>query len=479
MDHHRQDHAAAGPRAWKKPLAVLFLLLAGLGGLLYVASPYAAKPYGLVVTPSAIAAIDEAFDGGYAWKLLLPYAYNKGDGGYARYAWAPSSLIPLYLLEKTLPPKAVYMGLALFMAGFVFLLTFKAGGGLSLAALVSIFLTLGTHLHYNFTMGNTNLFYLVYCYAALHLYALLPWLRGRQPSRGDRLLLALALILLFFSGDHWLAYICGLLGALMAVAGLSLKHGQEKMLRGLYGAGGSALGALALYVAVRSLYAGEHLAPGTEEELIFAHQSMLLMVDDFFNNFMTFLYMVLSVFLPPLPFLDGSQSALFLSEAQVLAGQNGYHPSHTQLVWYSHVFMWRYAAGLLAACFFWRLWRWFEEARRHFSRDALVKLSLGLAVCGSFSFYLLIKMRPYNSMPALGYKTALGVFFFSLLCAYVIVRRGERTSRRRFRLLYGGCIGLVVISFLTRPFMLTRWLAVDGLVGMWRSPLTDFLRGLW
>lgn len=468
---------AAAPRRWKKAVVLLFCLLVGIGSLLYAASPYPTKPYGLIVTPDTIKAMDEAFAAGNGWKLLLPYAYYKRT--YDRYGWSPTTLFPLYFLEKVLKPEAVYIGLALLTACVLFVLSYSASGSFAFSAIFSIFISCGTHLHFIFTFGNTNIFYILYIYATIHLYAMFRILRDSRIKMRHHLFLFFSSLPLSLASDHWIAYACGVIGSMTLLLALCVKNKEKELVKRVRGILVSICSFLAVYVVIRSLYAGEHLSPGTEEELIFTHKQFALMLDDLVNNFFTFLYMVLTNFLPPIPYLDGSQTLIMLDKTTILAGQNGYHPSHTELVWYSHVFMWRYAAGIVIAVFFAYAYRWLKDTWKYFSVDSTVKFLFCAAICCSFSFYLLIKMRPYNSMPALGYKVSFGVFFFSLFLSWCIVRLRKRMQAGNFAFLYGGCIAVVVLTFLTKPYMLSKWLRADGLVGMWRSPLTDFLSTLW
>jgi hypothetical protein len=144
----------------------------------------------------------------------------------------------------------------------------------------------------------------------------------------------------------------------------------------------------------------------------------------------------------------------------------------------SHLFLWRFYAGIAVTLFVgfagWIVYR----AWRSPSLVAAVVAALTLMVISSFPTHMMIKMRPYNAVPALTYKVTISVAALTLLAGYLtmIVGHWLRSRRVYFAIFAGICVN-VFIAALTRPGMQARLLSEVGLIGL-RDPLGQVLEWL-
>jgi hypothetical protein len=226
---------------------------------------------------------------------------------------------------------------------------------------------------------------------------------------------------------------------------------------------------LAAYLLIRLRAPIQYIRKGAEEELITTYTSLVLAVEDVIANFFTFLYITLDNYLPS--FVSASNSLVYLGSATILREQHGYHESHTHLVAMSHLFLWRFYAGVAVTLFLgaatWaavHAWRWP-------SLPAMITTALCVMVLTGFSTHLLIKMRPYNSVPALSYKVVLSVAPLTVLIAYLATIQIRRSA---LIMVVWGC---VFMAALTRPGMQGALLAEVGLIG-YRDPLGEITRAL-
>jgi hypothetical protein len=215
---------------------------------------------------------------------------------------------------------------------------------------------------------------------------------------------------------------------------------------------------------------------GAEEELLITYENYSLMIEDFIVNFFTLLYMTLTNYLPS--FVTSSNSLAYVGKATIIAEQYGYDAAHQELVLMSHLFLWRFYAGvagtLFVGCAVWSVYR----AWRSPSLAAAIVAALTLMVISSFSTHMMIKMRPYNSVPGLTYKVTVSVAVLTVLVGYLTLILGQwLQSRRAYFAVVGSVWGIVFIAALTRPGMQARLLNEVGLIGL-RDPLGQILEWL-
>ncbi len=106
---------------------------------------------------------------------------------------------------------------------------------------------------------------------------------------------------------------------------------------------------------------------------------------------------------------------------------------------------------------------------------SLILFTLWIAVASGFSTHLLIKMRPYNSTPSLGYKVIFSIFAFTMLFSYFIdTSRKLFKNQRNWHVLLIGVWLLALLSALTRPAAINSSLNLTGLVG-YSDPATQLI----
>jgi len=425
--------------------------------------------YSLVITPAIFDAVASAL-AHHPGRLLLPMEYEPG-----RYYWLTTAIFFLYGLYKLLSPLGVYCVLSSILVATIFICSWLLLRSVAASVTIALCTAFGTQFSYALTYGTVLAQYLVLAYAAVNL-TIAAKLVSSPNSRRLQLAYLGSLAWLALSSEMWINY-----AVAMIVAGVCLCIWQRK--HGLNKAGEPArfvtigtLGVLAAYLAVSLRYAGQYAVPGVEEELVLTYRNPVFLADDVITNFFTLLYTSLSNFLPA--FLTGSTSLVYFGEHAIIAGQNGYDLPHTALVGYSHLFMWRFYAGAVVALFFVLTVRWVRHALATPAPWPALLALLSIMVVASFPTHLLIKFRPYMSVPALQYKVIFSVFFQTLLIGCMTERARQWLPRRTaYHAGVGALWAVVILSGLTRPRMLSELLARVGLAG-YGDPLGDLLRWL-
>jgi hypothetical protein len=393
--------------------------------------------------------------------LLLPFEYEPG-----RVYWAPTVIVPLYSLFKVLTPFGVYVFTSSLLIVTGYACSWVVFRSRTFCATFGLLIALGTQLSYALTLGNLLALYVLLSYISVNLTCAACLVRTRE--RASALLLkvgfVLTLVIVAIGNEMWLNYAVPLiLGAAFTVA-WALRHRAAAVARGArFVAAGAAI-VLAAYLSIRLHSVGQYLTPSAEEELVLTYSSVVMIAEDIATNFFTLLYMALSNYLPS--FLFFSTSYTVWGEGAIIEQQHGYHPEKLHLVVASHLFLWRFGAGVLAAVFVWLVVRWLRQSWRAVDAHYLILVLLAIGVLTGFSTHLLIKMRPYNSTPMLTYKAMFSVFSFTLLLSYAVMRaRGWFTSIVRYRLAIAGFWAVIVIAAITRPMAMNAGLSAVGLTG--------------
>jgi hypothetical protein len=431
------------------------------------ARSFPSSPLALIPNPDIMATMDRVL-----WhapmSLLLPFEYEPH-----RYYWAPTLIVPIYLLHKTFSPfvVSVLTSSLLIVTGYVTCWRLFRS---SVAGLIFGWMWIfGTQLTYSYTLGNLLAEYIVLAYFMVNLIIAHSLLLDGTKRHPHGLLFLATLAVAALSSELWLNYGVFLLVASGYFYWWGCHHKRPPTARG----GRLVLVSTALvmitYLAIRTKVAHQYMAPGAEEELIFTYSHPMLMIEDFIGNYFTFLYTAVANFLPSVLF--ASNSIVWYGPRTLIAEQHGYHESFSYLVPVNYLLFWRYYAGVTAAAFGYlvgysvrRSWR--DPSRVH----ATVVMFVTMIAVG-FSTHLLIKFRPYNSVPALPYKALVSILGVSLLTSYLVSLAGKRLGMVRYRLLVASVMATVLIAGFTRPRMLSALLAQVGLQGF-SDPLGDTLR---
>jgi hypothetical protein len=344
---------------------------------------------------------------------------------------------------------------------------------LCFSATLCFMLAFGTQLNYAYTYGDLIAFYVLLTYVAVNFSICVLLVSGRLRGWKWSIAFILSLCLAALSTEWWINYAT----ALIAAAGFGIawgaRHGNAEIRTSSTFLLLATIMVLGIYLAVRLQTPGQFLRPGAEEELLITYQYFPLLAEDFIVNFFTLLYVSLTNYLPS--FFTSSNSLTYLGAPTIIAEQYGYDPAHQQLVLMNHLFLWRFYAGVAATIFLGWTGVWVYRAWQAPSLPALTIAALNLMVIAGFSTHLLIKMRPYNSVPGLPYKATISIAALTVLIAYLTMLCGQRLRSRRFYYGIIACVwGTVSIAAITRPGMQRRLLAEVGLVGL-RDPFGQIL----
>ena len=404
--------------------------------------------------------------------FLLPKEYETGE-----FLWVTTSIVITTLAEKYLGAFTGYLLLSTAFVITTFVLAWLITRSLCFSATLCFMLAFGTQLNYAYTYGDLIAFYVLLTYVAVNFSICVLLVSGRLRGWKWSIAFILSLCLAALSTEWWINYAT----ALIAAAGFGIawgaRHGNAVVRTSSTFLLLATIIVLGIYLAVRLQTPGQFLRHGAEEELLITYQYFPLLAEDFIVNFFTLLYVSLTNYLPS--FFTSSNSLTYLGASTIIAEQYGYDPAHQQLVLMNHLFLWRFYAGVAATIFLGWTGVWVYRAWKAPSLPALTIAALNLMVIAGFSTHLLIKMRPYNSVPGLPYKATISIAALTVLIAYLTMLCGQRLRSRRFYYGIIACVwGTVSIAAITRPGMQRGLLAEVGLVGL-RDPfgqILDWLR---
>lgn len=334
----------------------------------------------------------------------------------------------------------------------------------------------GTQLNYAYTYGDLITLYVLLIYTAVNFSIGVLLVSGRLVGRKWLIAFVSSLFVLALSTEWWINYATAIIAASGFGVAWSARHRNTQIRTASTSVLLAAVTVLGIYLTVRLQIPGQFFRHGAEEELILAYQNFSLMIEDFIVNFFTLLYMSLTNYLPS--FLTSSNSLTYLGKTTIIAEQYGYDAPHQQFVLMNHLFLWRFYAGVAATLFLGWVGLSAYRAWRTPSLRAAMLAALSLMVIAGFSTHLMIKMRPYNSVPGLTYKVTISVTALTVLVAYLTMLSGQWVrSRRAYFSVVASVWGAVLIAGLTRPGMQGRLLTEVGLIGL-RDPLGQILEWL-
>lgn len=391
--------------------------------------------------------------------LLLPMEFEP-----TRIYWPTTTHLPLFALQKFLPPFLSFLAISSLLVSVVYFCALRVSGSIIFSISMGLMSGFGTQLLYAYSAHNIFGTYFYLCYLSLSLTVgyLLVTRRDKAPKRLG--LFALALLFVALSWEQWVNYALWIFLAGSVATIWNQHHKGPLVSRNIHGAMAVTLAMLVLYLAIRIPAAQEYIQPGAEEELIFTYPTIVMMVDDFISSFFTYIYMSFSNFFPS--FLVTSNTIQNYGYEAIIAEQNGYHEVYQHLVPMHHLFYWRYYAGAVTGLFLLMLWRSSFRAWKEPDIHHLILVVLALMIMSGFSTHMLVKYRPYLSVPALPYKATVSVFGVSVLISYLLMRaRMWISSNNAYYGLVWGVWSLIIYEAFTRPKMLTTLLKHVGLTG--------------
>ena len=385
--------------------------------------------------------IPKILDSGSGWRLFLPIPEISGS-------WSTTTLILTYFVERVLSPPVTWYAFNAIGIVATFWIAWSAFQSRAFAYTLALCLGFGTQLHHVYAVPGIVAFPLLFVYYQLLLLCSLRVLETDTPSRAWKAGFLGALGVTALAYESWLDFLvfAWLAWAYLAVA--LARAGFWSRLRGLnfLGASATAVGLLHVVLKVRL---GYNQVPGTESDLVLNYRHLAPEIEDVLSNVLTHLYIAATNFVPP-P-LAPSMALYDFGPSWLIEAQEGYHATKSDLVPMHYLFLWRYFAGAVAVVIGYWLFRAIRRSLVSWSADHVaLSLCLLMMVTGGPT-HALVKFRPMNSAPILGYHAMIGVLGVSLLISYgaMVVRR--RQSGARFVLIVGGLWAIILYAALTRP----------------------------
>ena len=364
----------------------------------------------LSINPGTLQTVTRALSEDWS-HLLFPFDYEGWIG------WSPTTVFLTYNAERYLGPLATYLLFSTVFIVTALVLGLAVTGSVLFASTLAFMFAFGTQLNYAYTYGSVIHLYLMLTYAGLNFAIGLLLVGRRVVGLSWRAGFVVSLVVVALSSEWWINYAVSVVTACVFGFFWASHHERFGIRAEALFVGGVTVVVLFCYLIIRLQFAGQFVKPGQEEELLLNYSYLILKLEDFIVNFMTFLYVTLTNYLPS--FVSSSNSLTYLGSEIIVREQHGYHESHQHLVVMSHLFLWRFYSGIAVTLFFGVLaYLLMRSWQRPSTRNAII-VALLLMVMTGFSTHLLIKMRPYNTAPALPYKAIVSISFFTVLVAYV------------------------------------------------------------
>lgn len=272
------------------------------------------------------------------------------------------------------------------------------------------------------------------------------------------------MLLLIFGLEYWLNLSVSLLLGFVFIALWARRHDKKSLGRKVKHLSIFLVAAMVIYLGLRGQYNSMYLQPGFENELVFAYEHPLLMLEDMTVNYFTYVYITVSSILPG--FLSFSPSYTFLGPDVITAEQHGYHSAYSHLIIASHLSSWRFIAGGLLVGLALLLWSQLKAAWQNTDPKYLISVMLIVIVLTGFSIYIPIKMRPMHMTAMLGYKTTVSSTALMVLLAWMIYRAGDwNVSKHVQKSIMPVVLSLIVVAAFTRPISQISGLNAVGLSG--------------
>lgn len=388
------------------------------------------------------------------WQLLLPIQEFTG-------AWAASTMLLTYTLERSLTPGGVW---ELYNAVAI-IVSFAASWMLFRSAVFSFTLAIamgfGTQFYHAYAVTGGIASYIVAVYHILLLFSAAQVVRGARPQGLWHAALAGSFVLNMLGYEGWLDVV-----ALVVVAAPFLYYGLRQM--DLQAEASRALRVAATFIAVGVAYVlikvtlGFGQVAGSESDVVLNNSSAWLAVDDLIGNVFTHVYLSASNFLPPV--LVGASAGYYEGLPHTIEAQHGYHEPFLYLVAMNQVFFWRYYAGVAVAVLAYAVYRLALSLRARPSAWTLSLLFFLLMIAVPGATHMLVKFRPMNAMPAMTYHVTIGVLGVSLTLAWLVTTAWRTWTNRP------AALAVVVVAWaaifygaLARPPYLAYMAAQSGL----------------
>ena len=407
-------------------------------------------------------------DFGLDWSVLLPV-----EIGGNQCVWITSSHLPIHLLVRAFGASQTFYLLNALVIVVTYATSWLISRSTTFTYTMTLGMALGTQFHYSYVLSGTFSMYLQVAYLEIILLCGFKMLTARRRVGAWRAGFIGTTAFMSIGFDTWLNFYVFLLVASGFLAWFYARRGDRDRLRELRFAVLATTALLAVWLPVKLVTGKQHFTRGSEEEVILDyHGRPLLAIEDFASNLVTYTFMATTNYLPPA--LITSNSDFHYGSAAVMAEQHGYHRRQAQLVAMHHLFYWYFHAGMVFVAYLYLLGRTSSAAiGRHSLTCACIAVML-IGIGTGAATHVMIKYRPYMSVPALSYKCMPSILAATYLIAFLLMKLRERLRWRRLSgTIIVACWAIILYSGLARPALLSD---LQAKVGLARLPVDPAAR---
>jgi hypothetical protein len=396
------------------------------------------------------------------WRLMVPIPELGG-------AWVYSTLILTRLVEmKLTPPVTWYVFNAALMV-VSFITSWAAFRSLAFSFTLTICMGFGTQLYATYGVPGAMGLCLLLMYYEVALLSGLRVVQGASPKLIWRPVFVLSIVVMAIGYEGWLDFAVFLWAAMLLAAVAAYRFQKREWWPGLRLAAGWMAVVCVGYVFVKVRY-GYGQMTGSESDVIFNYPTLAPKLEDFASNVVSQLYIVLTNFLPGA--VASSTSFLTLGGDKLVSLQGPYQERYSYLVVMQHMFLWRYYAGAAFVVFAYLLFRVLRSTLQRWSPEMFAASTFLLMAFTTGATHAIVKARPMNSMPLLGYHVIVGVLGISLFLSLMAKLAMDRPGRKGFGIAVVAAIWTTVFySAISRPQMLGHMASQVGLgQGLYPDP---------
>jgi len=359
------------------------------------------------------------------WELLLPI--NIGDNFY-RYTttglvlMAGIQKIWTYLFNSDVSIYLTFFTLSTILIFTTFVTAWKATRSKAFTITLTICIAFGTQFNGLYSNSSIMILYLFYTFIEINLLCLYLIMISKEPSVKLKIYFTLSLICVALCWEMWLDYAVFLFCAVGILFIMNKKLKLKEQFSKLKYIFESLCIILVIYLAIKvntSQGISEHFENGKESESVLNYLkesesgTSAIVIEDIVSNAITYNYISFTNYFPPI--LLSSNSLYYLGN-KTSQFQHGYDKGSNHFIYYHYVFYWYFFAGALFVLVILLTYKvgkklWSDPSSQF---HLVVLITLSMIIFGSFT-HLLIKYRPYLSVPLLGYKCIVSTFGVTML----------------------------------------------------------------
>jgi hypothetical protein len=399
-----------------------------------------------------------------SWALLLP-VYISDD----QCVWITSSMYPIDVLTRLVGTSNAFYVLNALVIVSSYVTGWFLTRSRTFACTLAACMAFGTQFHYGYVLSGAFCMYVQVAYLESIVLCGFKMLTAPTHRGWWRAGFLGMLSFMAFGFDTWLNFYVFLVFAGAFLYWFYWRRGDRAALASLRFALIGATVLLCIYLPVKLVTSKQHFRQGHEDEVILSYRQPILIAEDFCSNLITYTFMATTNYLPPA--LVTSNSDLRYGAEKVLAEQHGYHNQYSAHVVNHHLFLWYYHAGMIFAAYLYLMVLWTAGALRTRSLTLAILAVLLIGIGTGSATHVMIKYRPYMSVPALSYKCMPSILAVTYLIAFALMKLRQRFPGLLSAAVVCGCWALVLAAGLTRLAMLSHLQTRVGLAALPVDPV--------